>query len=118
TAAQLFHLLRRQVRRDVRKPLVIMTPKSLLRARQSRSSVDEFVSGQYLEVLDDPGVQDPAAVRRVVLSSGKVAFDAMARRDQLSAPVAVARVEQFYPWPEDAVADVLARYEHANEVVW
>jgi 2-oxoglutarate dehydrogenase E1 component len=118
TAAQMFHLLRRQVRRDVRKPLVVITPKSLLRARHSRSPVDEFVDGHYREVLDDAAVQDPATVTRVVLASGKVAFDAIARRDKLGAPAAVVRVEQFYPWPEDAIADVLARYEHATDVVW
>src|SRR5205823_6058938 len=96
TAAQYFHLLRRQVRRDVRKPLVVITPKSLLRARQSRSPADEFVQGHFREVLDDPAVADPLAVRRIVLATGKVAFEAMARRDKLGAPAAVVRVEQLY----------------------
>jgi 2-oxoglutarate dehydrogenase E1 component len=118
TAAQYFHLLRRQIRRDVRKPLVVITPKSLLRARRSRSAADEFVHGRFQEVLDDAGVQDPAAVQRIVLASGKVAFEAMARRDKLGAPAAVLRVEQLYPWPEERLLDLFAKYEHADEVVW
>jgi len=118
TAAQYFHLVRRQVRRDVRKPLVIFTPKSILRARTSRSKVDEFESGSFQEVLDDPAVSDPSAVRRVVLCSGKVAYDAMKARDEAEAPVAIVRVEQLYPWPEQQIADVLAKYERAPEVYW
>jgi 2-oxoglutarate dehydrogenase E1 component len=118
TAAQYFHLLRRQVRRDVRKPLVVFTPKSILRARTSRSKVDDLLSGSFREVLDDPTVDDPSSVRRVVLCSGKVAYDAMAARDEAKAPVAVVRVEQLYPWPEQQIADILARYERASEVYW
>jgi 2-oxoglutarate dehydrogenase E1 component len=118
TAAQYFHLLRRQVRRDVRKPLVVFTPKSILRARTSRSSVDALESGSFQEVLDDPFVDDPSPVRRVVLCSGKVAYDAMKARDEAEAPVAIVRVEQLYPWPEQQIADVLARYEGASEVYW
>ncbi|MBW3669616.1 MAG: multifunctional oxoglutarate decarboxylase/oxoglutarate dehydrogenase thiamine pyrophosphate-binding subunit/dihydrolipoyllysine-residue succinyltransferase subunit [Actinobacteria bacterium] len=118
TAGQYFHLLRRQVVREKRKPLVVFTPKSLLRAKQARSSVDELVDGRFREVLDDASVEDPSMVRRVVLCSGKIAYDAMGRRDSLGAPVAVVRVEQLYPWPEDQLADVFARYERAEEVVW
>src|SRR6266550_669313 len=118
TAAQYFHLLRRQVRRDVRKPLVVFTPKSILRARTSRSKVEDFESGSFQEVLDDPAIDDPSAVRRVVLCSGKVAYDAMAARDEAEAPVAIVRLEQLYPWPEQQIADVLARYERASEVFW
>jgi 2-oxoglutarate dehydrogenase E1 component len=122
TAAQYFHVLRRQVVRDVRKPLVVFTPKSLLRARQARSAIESFTSGSFEELLDDPlyadGGADPATVERVVLASGKVAFDAMAKRDEVKAPVAVVRVEQLYPWPDGAIADVLARYERASEVAW
>jgi 2-oxoglutarate dehydrogenase E1 component len=115
TAGQYFHLLRRQVVRDRRKPLVVFTPKSLLRAKHARSSVESLVDGRFREVLDDPGIDDPAAVRRVVLCSGKVAYDAMARRSDAAA---VVRVEQLYPWPEQQVAAAIARYEQANEVVW
>ena len=118
TSAQYFHLLRRQVRRDKRKPLVVFTPKSLLRAKQARSPVSAFSSGRFLEVIDDPGVADPEAVRRVVLCTGKIAYDALGGRDKAGAPVAIVRVEQLYPWPEDQIASVLAKYERATEVVW
>jgi multifunctional 2-oxoglutarate metabolism enzyme len=118
TAAQYFHLLRRQVRRDLRLPLIVMSPKSLLRAKQARSSVDELVEGRFLEVIDDPFVEDPSTVRRVVLATGKVAYEAMARREKEDAPVAIVRIEQLYPWPEEQVAAAVARYENADSVVW
>jgi 2-oxoglutarate dehydrogenase E1 component len=119
TAAQYFHLLRRQMHRDVRKPLVIFTPKSLLRAKQARSKVDDLTTGSFLEVLDDSGYSgDPASVQRIVLASGKVAYDAMAKRDELNAPIAVVRVEQLYPWPFDHLAETLSKYPNAREVVW
>src|SRR5205814_7722755 len=76
TAAQYFHLLRRQMHREVRKPLVIFTPKSLLRAKSARSKIDDLTHGSFLEVIDDPSFAgDPASVQRVVLTSGKVAYD-------------------------------------------
>ncbi|HVN51364.1 MAG TPA: multifunctional oxoglutarate decarboxylase/oxoglutarate dehydrogenase thiamine pyrophosphate-binding subunit/dihydrolipoyllysine-residue succinyltransferase subunit [Acidimicrobiales bacterium] len=118
TAAQFFHLLRRQMRRTVRKPLVVFTPKSLLRAKASRSPIEALTHGSFEEVLDDPAVADPATVRRVVLCSGKIAYDAIAHRDQLGAPVAVARVEQLFPWPFDAVAAVVDRYPNADQIFW
>ncbi len=118
TAAQLFHLLRRQVHRDVRKPLVIFTPKSGLRAKTSRSPVGSLVNGSFQEVLDDLGVTDPEGVQRVVFASGKVAVEAQLERDRRGAPVAVARVEQLYPWPYAQVAQVLEHYPNASEIVW
>jgi 2-oxoglutarate decarboxylase len=118
TAAQLFHLLRRQVRREVRKPLVIFTPKSGLRAKTSRSPIGSFVNGSFQEVLDDLGVTDPESIRRVVFASGKVAVEAQLERDKRQAPVAIARVEQLYPWPYAEVAHVLSRYPNADEIVW
>ncbi len=118
TSAQFFHLLRRQMHRDVRKPLIVFTPKSGLRAKTSRSPISDLVSGSFQEVLDDPGVVDPAAVRRVVFASGKVGVEAQAERDQRGAPVAIARVEQLYPWPFQGVASLLERYPNANELFW
>ncbi|HET9731546.1 MAG TPA: multifunctional oxoglutarate decarboxylase/oxoglutarate dehydrogenase thiamine pyrophosphate-binding subunit/dihydrolipoyllysine-residue succinyltransferase subunit [Acidimicrobiales bacterium] len=121
TAAQYFHVLRAQVRRPTRTPLVIATPKSLLRARTSRSPVAQLVSGGFQPVLDDTGVGDRSAVRRVALCSGKIAYELMARRDAEDGPgdrLAVVRVEQLYPWPEDQLAETLARYPAADEVVW
>ncbi|MGH9282271.1 MAG: multifunctional oxoglutarate decarboxylase/oxoglutarate dehydrogenase thiamine pyrophosphate-binding subunit/dihydrolipoyllysine-residue succinyltransferase subunit, partial [Acidimicrobiales bacterium] len=118
TAAQYFHLLRRQVRRERRTPLVVFTPKSLLRARQARSQVAELEQGRFHEVLDDPGVTKAGAVERVVLCSGKVAYEAMAKRDAEKLPAAVVRVEQLYPWPPDQIVSALSRYPGATEVVW
>jgi 2-oxoglutarate decarboxylase len=118
TAAQYFHLLRRQMHREVRKPLVVMTPKSLLRAKQARSPISELTSGSFHELLDDPGVTDRDAVRRVVFCSGKVAYDAIARRDEESLPAAIVRVEQLYPFPYKQITDLLATYPNAREVVW
>jgi 2-oxoglutarate decarboxylase len=126
TAAQYFHLLRRQVRRDKRKPLVVFSPKSLLRSHQAQSGVDELERGRFHELLDDPlfhsveGARrlDPSGVRRIVLCSGKVAYDAMAVRDERELPVAVVRLEQLYPWPGEPLAAVLSRYRGAGEVVW
>ncbi len=118
TARQYFHLLRRQVRRNVRKPLVVMAPKQPLRMKESRSAVDELTTGSFSEVLDDPFVADRAAVRRVVLCSGKVAWDAITAREKRGAPVAVVRVEQLYPFPEAQISDVLNSYPNAKEVVW
>ena len=118
TAGQYFHLLRRQVRRDVRKPLVVFTPKSLLRARPARSKIEELTRGSFEEVLDDPFVADAGAVRRLVLCSGKIAHEAMAERTERDAPVAVVRVEQLYPWPYDRLTEVASRYPNARQIVW
>ncbi|MEM9131601.1 MAG: multifunctional oxoglutarate decarboxylase/oxoglutarate dehydrogenase thiamine pyrophosphate-binding subunit/dihydrolipoyllysine-residue succinyltransferase subunit, partial [Actinomycetota bacterium] len=119
TAAQYFHILRRQIIRGARKPLVIFTPKSGLRAKTSRSPVDAFTAGSFQEVLDDPGIEDPLRVKRIVLASGKVSTEALTRRDELGAKAAaVVKVEQLYPWPTAAVADVVSRYGNATEIVW
>jgi 2-oxoglutarate dehydrogenase E1 component len=123
TAAQYFHLLRAQVRLAVPRPLVVFTPKSLLRARQARSPIGEFTTGSFAEVLDDPinGREgfSPAGVERVVLCTGKVAYDAIAHRDEIGKDtVAVIRVEQLYPWPAAGLTGVLERYPNATEVVW
>ncbi len=118
TAAQYFHLLRRQVRRDVRKPLVLFTPKAPLRMKESRSPVDNLTRGSFEEVLDDPNVVDRDAVRRLVFCSGKVVWDAMAERDRRSAPVAVVRIEQLYPFPADRLLEAFQGYPNARDLVW
>ncbi len=118
TAAQFFHLLRRQMVRDVHKPLVVFTPKSGLRAKWSRSPVEAILSGSFQEVLDDETITDPSSVTRVVFASGKVSAEAATKRDEIAAPAAVVRVEQLYPWPEAQVAEVLERYSNAQEIVW
>jgi 2-oxoglutarate decarboxylase len=118
TAAQYFHLLRRQVRREVRKPLVLFTPKAPLRMKQSRSKVESLTTGSFEEVLDDPDAPATDAVRRLVFCSGKVAWDAMGERDKRQAPVAVIRIEQLYPFPTEQMLEVLDRYPNAKELVW
>jgi 2-oxoglutarate decarboxylase len=123
TAAQYFHLLRAQVLRGIRRPLVVMTPKSLLRARQARSSIDLLVDGRWVPVLDDPATAQGAdlvagVVKRVVLCSGKVAFEALSRRAEIAAKTAVVRLEQLYPWPERELASVISRYSSVTEVIW
>ena len=118
TAAQYFHVLRRQLIRDVRKPLVIFTPKQPLRMKESRSHISEFTSGSFQEVLDDPFVTDKSAVKRIVMCSGKVAWDAMNERVKRNAPVAVIRVEQLYPFPLEQINEILTRYPNAREIVW
>jgi 2-oxoglutarate dehydrogenase E1 component len=118
TSAQYFHLLRRQMRREVRKPLVIITPKSLLRAKSARSPISALTEGCFEEVLDDPSVSDRSAVQRLVMCSGKIAHEATARRDDKGYPAAIVRLEQLYPFPYQRVADVLASYPSAEEVVW
>jgi 2-oxoglutarate dehydrogenase E1 component len=125
TAAQYFHLLRSQVRGTERRPLIVFTPKSLLRARQARSPTAAFTSGWFAEVLDDPASADedfdPSAITRVVLCTGKIAYDALGRRDELglaNTGVVVVRVEQLYPWPKSTIQGILSRYTNAREVVW
>jgi 2-oxoglutarate dehydrogenase E1 component len=117
-ASQIFHLLRRQARREERQPLVIFTPKSLLRAKPTRSPATELMTGSFRETLDDPFVADPAAIRRVVLATGKVGQEALAAREASGAPVAVVRVEQLYPWPFDQLDEIVARYPNATDLVW
>ncbi|MFO0958931.1 MAG: 2-oxoglutarate dehydrogenase E1 component [Isosphaeraceae bacterium] len=118
TPAQFFHLLRRQMRRDFRKPLVVMTPKSLLRHKGAVSTLDEFRAGHFREVLDD--AVDPAGVRRVVVCSGKVYYDLLAQRETAGKQreVALVRLEQLYPWPEGPLQAALGRYRNAREFVW
>jgi multifunctional 2-oxoglutarate metabolism enzyme len=122
TAAQYFHVLRRQMHREVLKPLVIFTPKSLLRSPRAFSDISEFTSGSFHETLDDPGwvsgERDRDAVTTVVLASGKVAFDIMEERDERELEVPVVRVEQLYPFPADQIRDILAAYPSAKDVCW
>ncbi len=118
TPAQYFHALRRQVKRDFRKPLVILTPKSLLRHKDCTSSLEELVSGSFHDVIDDANAM-PQRARRVLLCSGKVYYDLLARRSERKIDnVAIIRIEQLYPFPEEALREILNRYEAAREWVW
>ena len=124
TAAQYFHLIRAQVRRERLTPLVVMTPKSMLRAEASRSRLDELAGGAFMPVLDDLDAE-PSTVKRIIMASGKIAHEAIARRAELAAAgssaapaTAIVRVEQLYPWPDAQIEEVLARYGAATELVW
>jgi 2-oxoglutarate dehydrogenase E1 component len=120
TAAQYFHLLRRQMHRTVRKPLFIFTPKSLLRAKPAHSKIGDLTHGTFEELLDDPFVDDAAAsaVTKVAICSGKVSHELIAARDAADAPIAVLRAEQLYPWPAEKMSEVLRRYPNATNLIW
>ncbi|MBV8905264.1 MAG: multifunctional oxoglutarate decarboxylase/oxoglutarate dehydrogenase thiamine pyrophosphate-binding subunit/dihydrolipoyllysine-residue succinyltransferase subunit, partial [Acidobacteriia bacterium] len=123
TPAQYFHLLRRQTygghdRRGMRKPLVVFTPKSLLRHPRAVSTPHDLTSGGFLEIVADP-VEDASRISRVVFCSGKLYYELLTAREQKKAThVALARVEQLYPFAADQARDVLARYPGTAEVIW
>ncbi len=116
TPAQHFHMLRRQMKRNFRKPLIVMTPKSMLRAKIS--PVVDLVSGRFHEIIDD-ATATPERIRRVLLCSGKVYHELTKLRTKTETDdVAIVRVEQFYPFPEEQVRRALGRYRKADEYVW
>jgi len=117
TPAQYFHLLRRQVKRTFRKPLIVMTPKSLLRNARAVSKLDELSEGSFQEVLDDP--LKPGKAKRLAFCSGKIYYDLLAAREERKdLSTAIIRVEQLYPFPAAKLAAVLRAYKAATEVVW
>jgi 2-oxoglutarate dehydrogenase E1 component len=118
TPAQFFHVLRRQMHRRFRKPLVVMSPKSLLRHPRAVSALDELAQGRFHEVLDDP--RPPTGdVRRLLLCAGKVFYALEAAREGAGgADLAIVRIEQLYPFPANEIAAILARYASAGEVCW
>jgi 2-oxoglutarate dehydrogenase E1 component len=119
TPAQMFHMLRRQMLRSLRKPLIVMTPKSLLRHKQSVSELKELTHGRFQQIITDVSERPAAAVRRVVFCSGKVYFDLLEQREQRDLrDVAVVRIEQLYPFPTDEYAAIVGRYSVAREIVW
>jgi 2-oxoglutarate dehydrogenase E1 component len=119
TPAQLFHALRRQLHRKFRKPLVLMSPKSLLRHKLAVSPVREFTSESFRTVIDDVMVQDPSSVRGVLLVSGKFFYALQeARAAQKSTSVAIVRVEQLYPFPHAELEAIFARYREARDIRW
>jgi 2-oxoglutarate dehydrogenase E1 component len=118
TAAQYFHLLRRQALDPSARPLVVMTPKGLLRLKQAASSLEELADGAFRPVLADPAA-DPAAVRRLVLCSGKVYYDLVGHELRAAAGwLAVGRLEQLYPFPVAAAAELVRSYPQLEELVW
>ena len=120
TPAQMFHMLRRQMLRSCRKPLIVMTPKSMLRNKASTSSLEDLSSGGFQLVISDSAAKQPAKkVRRVVFCSGKVYYDLLEDTEKRGIDnVAILRVEQLYPFPRAEVSTELANYPAAKEVVW
>ena len=119
TPAQMFHMLRRQMLRPFRKPLIVMTPKSLLRHELSVSPLQDLTYGSFANIIDEADVLDPAGVTRIVLCSGKVYFELLkARRATANTSVVLVRVEQLYPFAAAEYQDVLRHYPSAREVIW
>ena len=119
TPAQYFHLLRRQVSPGMERPLVVMTPKSLLRLPAAASTLDQLTAGGFQPVIDDASIADPASVKRVILCSGKVFYDlAEARKKSGEERIAIVRVEQFYPFPLTGLREILNRYPNAEQLAW
>ncbi len=119
TASQIFHVLRRQMVRDLRKPLVIFTPKSLLRNKDATSPVSEFTKGSFQTVIPENKALKADKVKRVLVCSGKVYYDLVKKREEMGADdVAILRVEQLYPFPHKAFGAELKKYPNATELVW
>lgn len=119
TPAQYFHLLRRQMRRDFTKPLIIMAPKSLLRHKECVSPVQDFLSSTFNSILDDPTAKELKGAERLILCSGKVYYDLLAHRKSHDCKgTAIIRVEQLYPFNSDLVKKIIARYRKAKAIVW
>jgi 2-oxoglutarate dehydrogenase complex dehydrogenase (E1) component-like enzyme len=119
TPGQYFHLLRRQMQREIRKPLIVFTPKSFLRLAAASSITDELVDGHFIEVLPDAPGSETERVRVVLLCAGKIFYDIdRARKEDDTPPLGVVRIEQLYPFPEAQILDALKRYPNLEEVRW
>jgi 2-oxoglutarate dehydrogenase E1 component len=118
-AAQIFHLLRRQMLRPFRKPLIVMTPKSLLRKKEAASSIQELANGQFHTVIPDTTTVDEKGVKRIIACCGKVYYDLATKRIEMQrTDAAIIRVEQLYPFPHKQFQEQMRRYPNATEVVW
>jgi len=119
TPAQVFHMMRRQAIRPLRKPLIVMSPKSLLRKKEAVSTLEELANGKFQTVIQDTSGLDPKKVKKVILCSGKVYYDLEAYRAENGIEDrAILRVEQLYPFPEDDLVEALAPYVNMEEMVW
>ena len=119
TAAQVFHMLRRQAVRMQRKPLIVMSPKSLLRHKDAASPLEDLANGEFQRVIGEVDALDPKKVKRVVACSGKVYYDLLAaRRERKITDIAIIRIEQLYPFPRESLQAELAKYPKAMEIVW
>ena len=119
TPAQVFHMLRRQAIRPMRKPLVVMSPKSLLRHKEAISSLEDLANGRFHNILDETDALDGEKVERLIICSGKVYYDLRAaRRERELDNIAILRLEQLYPFPEAELLQVLSAYPNIVDAVW
>ena len=119
TPAQVFHMIRRQAIRPLRKPLVVMSPKSLLRHKEATSTLEELADGQFNTVLDETDGLDPSKVKRLIMCSGKVFYDLRAaRRERDIEDIALIRIEQLYPFPEEDLAEIVSQYANIEDAIW
>jgi 2-oxoglutarate dehydrogenase E1 component len=119
TPSQIFHALRRQVKRNFRKPLVIMTPKSLLRHPRATNSIDEIAASSFQEVIQDPFIVDPKKVEKVVFVSGKLYYELLEEREKTrDLSTALVRLEQVSPFPMQKVKDTMNFYSNTRKLVW
>ena len=121
TPAQLFHALRRQIKRDFRKPLIVMTPKALLRHPKVTSSLQDFEFASFQEVLPDPHITVPTKVETCILCSGKIYYDLLEGKEKLAPnkkEIALIRLEQYYPFPDKQLIKVLSLYSKAKKLIW
>lgn len=119
TPANFFHLLRRQMKTNFRKPLIVFTPKSLLRHPLAVSSADEMAKGQFQEILDDPNAADKKAIKTLVFCTGKVYYDIIEKREELGRnDVAVVRLEQLFPLATEQIKEIIASYPNVDDYVW
>jgi 2-oxoglutarate dehydrogenase E1 component len=119
TPSQIFHALRRQVKRDFRKPLIVMTPKSLLRHPRATSTIEEIAKSKFEEVLNDPFITDAKKVEKVVFVSGKLYYELLEEREKgRDLSTALVRLEQISPFPAHRVQEILKQYSNAKKIVW
>lgn len=119
TPSQYFHLLRRQAKQYLQKPLVIMTPKSLLRLPEAKSTKNEFLTGRFLEILDDHSIKEKKAVNKIVLTSGKIYYELIKYRLQNKIEnTPVIRIEQYYPFNDELFTDIYKSYANVKDIVW
>ena len=119
TPAQYFHLLRRQMKAGMNIPLIIMTPKSLLRLPEAKSTKEEFLNGSFIEVLDDDIIEKKESVNHMILTSGKVYYDLLKfRKENKITKTAIIRIEQFYPYPSKKIQKVIGKYTAVKKIKW
>ena len=118
--SQIFHLLRRQIKRNYRKPLIVMTPKSLLRHVEAVSEIKDFTNGSFIEVIDETDQEiKPKDVKKLIFCTGKIYYELReARRNKNKNHIAIIRVEQLYPFPENKIKEIIAKYSNAKEYYW